>query len=124
MRKEIHASLTDIHEAAIGGGLGTAGSPNTMTMYRFAAFLSVLAGKSADRDAESAKQAAINLKLQNDMIRLTRWFLAVSIVLSFAQIVAPYLKRNPIDPPRQINQPTEQAKAGPLNNPIQGPTPH
>jgi hypothetical protein len=114
VNKEIVSSLADIKEAATKN-LGPDGAPNTMTLYRHAAFLAVLA-----RKAET--QAAKNLAIQDTMLKLTRRFLYVSIGLAVLQIVLPYLK--PVNPPSESNHPAQQTHAQPLSTPIESPTPH
>jgi hypothetical protein len=80
VRKEIPASLTDIRQAAIGYSLGQEGVPNTMTMYRFAAFLAVLSRKADE-------QAAASLTVQREMLRMTKLVLYLSIGLGIVTIL-------------------------------------
>jgi hypothetical protein len=104
--KPIPELLTDIRQAAINFESGQEGSPNTMTLYRHAALLAKLS-------QEADQQAARNLKINSDMLGLTRRFLLVSIVLMFAQLYIGYLQLKATHAPRQDDHVTQTSPAQP-----------
>jgi hypothetical protein len=112
-RKELLASLTDIRQVA-SGLVRDEGPTNAMTMYRFAAFLAVLSRKADE-------QASKNLRIQSDMLRLTRQFLVVSIVLAGAQLVVGYLQLKATNPPPKQQHSAKTQNAESLQQPITVP---